>query len=211
MLGKNCSIQIPPDKHVRKSLVKQIPPDDLNRGDNINQVHIFPSFIFIFAIVVLLPPSRNLDPGSHSKRLFPLPTTVRAFRFYREKDSAFSSLVDSRRIRHTPLQRNAGRSLRELYLSLYTCCQNRNARRCAKHKHVNTLLLALHHNARRCTKTSMQYDTTTSMQGYVQLLVLACGCHSTLTRLALFKTFFFWSLLHMAPKTIDLTTVVLHQ
>ena len=98
MLGKNCSIQIPPDKHVRKSLVKQIPPDDLNRGDNINQVHIFPSFIFIFAIVVLLPPSRNLDPGSHSKRLFPLPTTVRAFRFYREKDSAFSSLVDSRRI-----------------------------------------------------------------------------------------------------------------
>ena len=47
-----------------------------------------------------LPPSRNSDPGSHTVAgsCPRLPTTVRALHFYREKISALSSLVDSRRI-----------------------------------------------------------------------------------------------------------------
>ena len=46
-----------------------------------------------------LPPSSKSDPGSHSGPFFPLPNEVRAFNFFfREKKSAFSSLVDSRRI-----------------------------------------------------------------------------------------------------------------
>ena len=62
-------------------------------------------FFFFFSIpcIVLpfcsLPPSRNSDPGSHS-RLFSPPThygSCLAF-FFREKILAFSSLVDSRRI-----------------------------------------------------------------------------------------------------------------
>ena len=47
-----------------------------------------------------LPPSSNSDPGSHSRSSSPLPTTVRAFIFYREKSLEFSSLVDSRPIAH---------------------------------------------------------------------------------------------------------------
>ena len=53
------------------------------------------SFV-IFALLVLVPLSRNSDPRSLRARLFS--TTARALQFYREKDSAFSSLVDSRRI-----------------------------------------------------------------------------------------------------------------
>ena len=45
-----------------------------------------------------LPPSRNSDPGSHSRRFSPLPTAVRALPFYRDNISALSSLVDSRLI-----------------------------------------------------------------------------------------------------------------
>ena len=60
-----------------------------------------PIYSGIIARLVLLPPSRNSDPGSHS-RLSPLPTInmvrVRALRFHRETASALSSLVDSRRI-----------------------------------------------------------------------------------------------------------------
>ena len=52
----------------------------------------------IFALLVLLPISRNPDPGPHSRLFSPLPTTVRAFHFYREKDSALPSRVDSHRI-----------------------------------------------------------------------------------------------------------------
>ena len=44
-----------------------------------------------------LPPSRNSDPVSHSSSP-PFPPTVRVLHFYREKTSALSSLVDSRRI-----------------------------------------------------------------------------------------------------------------
>ena len=41
--------------------------------------------------------SRSSEPGSHCSRLFsPLPTAVHALGFYREKDAALSSLVDSR-------------------------------------------------------------------------------------------------------------------
>ena len=45
----------------------------------------FVSFLFIFC----LPPSRNSDPGSHT-RLFSLPVAVRALHFYREKISVYS-------------------------------------------------------------------------------------------------------------------------
>ena len=80
-------------------------------------VHFFcfciPSFLklfspfFIIIYILCLPPSRSSDPGYHS-RLFspPLPTTVRAFRFYREKISALSSLGDSRRIVITHARRS---------------------------------------------------------------------------------------------------------
>ena len=57
----------------------------------------------IFARLFSLPPisSRNSDPGSRSRLFFP-PThyscSFRALHFYREKISALSSLVDSRRI-----------------------------------------------------------------------------------------------------------------
>ena len=44
-----------------------------------------------------LPPSRNSDPGTHSRLFSPLPTTVRALHCYREKISALSSLVNLRR------------------------------------------------------------------------------------------------------------------
>ena len=52
----------------------------------------------MFALLFSLPPSSNSDPGSHSRLFSPLPTTVRALHFYREKISELSSLVDSRRI-----------------------------------------------------------------------------------------------------------------
>ena len=46
-----------------------------------------------------LPPSSNSDPGPHHRGPSSLfPTTVRIFIFYRQKNWAFSSLVDSRRI-----------------------------------------------------------------------------------------------------------------
>ena len=52
----------------------------------------------VFALLVLLPPRRNSDPESHGRLYSPLPTTVRVLFFYRAKNSALSSLVDSRRI-----------------------------------------------------------------------------------------------------------------
>ena len=47
-----------------------------------------PFIIFVFALQFSLPPSRNSDPGSHSRLFSPFPTTVCAFFFYREKTSA---------------------------------------------------------------------------------------------------------------------------
>ena len=63
--------------------------------------HCFSIQLIVFALLVLLPPSSsNLYPGSHTNsRLFSLLlTTVHALHFYRETDSALSSLLDSRRI-----------------------------------------------------------------------------------------------------------------
>ena len=54
-----------------------------------------------------LPPSSNSDPGSHNGPSSPLPTTVRASILYRQQDSAFSSLVDSRRIVRTHAARRS--------------------------------------------------------------------------------------------------------
>ena len=58
----------------------------------------FSTPFIIFTGLVLVPPSRNSDPGSHSRLFSPLPTAVRALHFYREKDSALSAIVDWRRI-----------------------------------------------------------------------------------------------------------------
>ena len=54
-----------------------------------------------FIIFALLSPShysRNSDPRSQSRRCSPLHTVVRSLHFYRDKTSALSSLVESRRI-----------------------------------------------------------------------------------------------------------------
>ena len=51
-------------------------------------------------------PSRNSDPGTHSRLLSPLSTTVRALHFHRENTSALSSLVYSRRIAATHARRS---------------------------------------------------------------------------------------------------------
>ena len=79
--------------------------------------------IFIFLILyffhpiyyprttLALLPSSNSDLGSHSGFFSPLPTTVRAFIFYRENNSAFSSLVDSRRIVRTHAARRSQLSI----------------------------------------------------------------------------------------------------
>ena len=55
----------------------------------------------MFALLVLLPLGRSSDPGSHSRLFSPFLITVRALHFYREKDSALSTLVNSRRIAPT--------------------------------------------------------------------------------------------------------------
>ena len=64
--------------------------------------YFFPSNLLSSPFLLLLPPSRISDPGSHN-RLFPLPTTacVPCIFFY-EKGSALSFLVDSRRIAMKP-------------------------------------------------------------------------------------------------------------
>ena len=55
---------------------------------------LFRHFSFSFLL-----PGRNSDPVGPLTRFFsPLPTTVRAFAFYREKTLALSSFVDSHRI-----------------------------------------------------------------------------------------------------------------
>ena len=57
--------------------------------------------------------SSNSGPGSLSRLFFPLPTTVSAFIFYLENDSAFSSFVDLRRIvpTHATVYRDAHQSI----------------------------------------------------------------------------------------------------
>ena len=54
----------------------------------------------VFALLYSLPPSRNSNTGSHSRLFPPLPTTVRAFCFYREKTARL--LPESTRIEYLP-------------------------------------------------------------------------------------------------------------
>ena len=64
-------------------------------------------FIFFFHSIyyprttLALLPSSTLDPGSHIGPFLPPPHYGTCLHFYREKNSAFSSLVDSRRIAGT--------------------------------------------------------------------------------------------------------------
>ncbi|CAM9924719.1 unnamed protein product, partial [Laminaria digitata] len=55
-------------------------------------IYIFFLHPFYYPRLTLpLPPSSNLDPGSHSVHSSPLPTAGTCLRFYREKSAAFSS------------------------------------------------------------------------------------------------------------------------
>ena len=65
--------------------------------------YIYQLSLVLATATVSLSPSRNPDAGSHST---PLPTTVRALLFHREKISAISSLVDSGRIVLTHARRS---------------------------------------------------------------------------------------------------------
>ena len=62
--------------------------------------YFFPHPNFYPRITLALPPSlppcSSSDPGSHSGPLLPPPHYGTCLHFYREKNSAFSSLVDSR-------------------------------------------------------------------------------------------------------------------
>ena len=73
-------------------------------------IYFFRLVHFIFALLFSLPPDRNSDPGSHSRLFSHLPNMVRALHcalhFYREKTSALSSLVDSRRFVPTHARRS---------------------------------------------------------------------------------------------------------
>ena len=67
---------------------------------------VFFAFPFIvFALLgLLLPPSRNSDPGSRGGLFSPLLSTVHALHFYRKKgQNTFSALVDSRLILGYPV------------------------------------------------------------------------------------------------------------
>ena len=67
-------------------------------GDFFCYFYFFSIPFIIFALLFCLPPSRNSDPGSHS-RLFSPPTHYGScLAFFSRKISADSSLVDSRRI-----------------------------------------------------------------------------------------------------------------
>ena len=61
-------------------------------------VIILEVLFIVSALLFSLPPGHNSDPGSHSRLFSPLPNTVRALHFYREKSPALSSSIDSRRI-----------------------------------------------------------------------------------------------------------------
>ena len=77
-------------------------------------MYIFFHAIYYLRPLVLLPLSRNSDPGSHRARLFSTRARALHLNFYREKDSALSSLVDSRRIVPTHTLRISG--------ALDSCC-----------------------------------------------------------------------------------------
>ena len=91
------------------------------------QIHVPIPFI-VFALFFSSPPSRNSDPGSHGRLFSPLPATVHALQFYREKISALSSLVDSRRIAATQPRRSERLFPFFLctFISLYIVCTRRS-------------------------------------------------------------------------------------
>lgn len=60
-------------------------------------LHFFILF-FVFALLLLLPPSCHPDPRSLNRLFSPLRIAVRTLHLYREKSSAISSLVGLRRI-----------------------------------------------------------------------------------------------------------------
>ena len=67
-------------------------------------IFVQPVFFFFFLIpfiiflhLLSLLPTRNSDPGSHSRLFSPLPATVRAFIFVARRFQPFSSLVNSHR------------------------------------------------------------------------------------------------------------------
>ena len=77
-------------------------------------------YIIFFALLFFVPPSRNSDPGSHSRLFSPVThTAVRALHFNREKVPALSPLVDSRRIVLT----HARRSQRLILSVKYIFCK----------------------------------------------------------------------------------------
>ena len=87
--------------------------------------HFF--FFFLHPIyyphtTLVLLPSSNSDLGSHSEPFSHLPTTVRALNFYRKNNSAFSSLVDSRRIVPT----HAAKRSQQLIHLLHFCKYSQN-------------------------------------------------------------------------------------
>ena len=95
--------------------------------------------LFIYVRSCLSPPSsRNADPGSHSRLFSPLPTTVRALHFYREKSSALSSLVDSRRIVLTHARRS-----KQLILSYFCKIENAKSHHGGIRTPGSTLLIVL--------------------------------------------------------------------
>ena len=66
---------------------------------------VFPSNLLSAPFFLSRPSKRNSDLGSHSRPFSPL-RTVRALHFYREKISALTSLVDSRRSVFTRARRS---------------------------------------------------------------------------------------------------------
>ena len=89
-------------------------------------------FLFLFSFFFFFHPIYYLRPYSLSLLVVtqirghiagsspPLPTAVRALHFYREKISALSSLVDSRRIMLTHARRS------QQLILLHLCQQNQN-------------------------------------------------------------------------------------
>ena len=99
-----------------------VPNDALNiyTSKYIYNIFIFPSHLlsspFYYLSLLVVTQIRGHIAGSFP----PLPTTVRALHFYREKISALSSLVDSRRIVLTHARRS------QQLILLYFCIQIQN-------------------------------------------------------------------------------------
>ena len=65
---------------------------------SVAHIYFFPIAFVTFALVISLPPSRNSDPGSHSRLFFPPTHDCSCLAFFsREDSSSFSYLIGSRR------------------------------------------------------------------------------------------------------------------